>query len=61
MEDYIIPICIFVMTFVVVCVLYDCILSAHMEKRMRETWEFIDNMKDFVVAPEVEIPERVPF
>jgi len=30
-----------------------------MERRMLETWGFIDNMKDFIVEP--EIPERIPF
>lgn len=57
--EYIIPVCIFVITFVVVCVLYDCILGLRMERRLRETWNFIDNMKDFRVEP--EIPERIPF
>ena len=57
--EYIIPLCIFVTTFVFICILYDCILRARMEKRMLETWEFIDTMKDFVV--ETEIPERIPF
>ena len=60
MEDLIICICIFVTTFVVVCVLYDCILGYWMEKRLLETWAFINSMRDFVEeAP--EIPERIPF
>tara|TARA_B110000858_G_C17809931_1_gene480517 strand:- start:4360 stop:4542 length:183 start_codon:yes stop_codon:yes gene_type:complete len=59
--EYIIPICIFVTTFIVVCVLYDCILGYWMEKRLRETWAFINSMRDFVAAPEPEIPERIPF
>ena len=45
--EYIIPVCIFAVTFVVICVFYDCILRTRMERRMLETWEFIDNMKDF--------------
>jgi len=56
--DYIVPVCIFVVTFVTICVMYDCILRTRMEKRMIETWGFINNMKDFV---EPVTPERIPF
>jgi len=56
--DYIVPVCIFVVTFVTICVMYDCILRTRMEKRMIETWGIINNMKDFV---EPVTPERIPF
>ena len=60
MEDLIICICIFVTTFVFICIVYDFLLSRRMEKRLRETWAFIHSMRDFVEeAP--EIPERIPF
>ena len=39
-------------TFVVICILYDCILRSRMERRMLETWDFINNMKDFIAEPE---------
>lgn len=61
MDDYIIAISIFFCTFVVVCLVYDCILHSRMKRRMRETWNFINSMKDFMPAPEKEVPERVPF
>ena len=52
---------IFFCTFVVVCIVYDCILRSRMKRRMRETWEFINSMKVMITAPEEEVPERVPF
>lgn len=48
--EYIVPICIFVITFVVVCVMYDWLLRRRMRVRMIETWGVINNMKDFTVA-----------
>jgi hypothetical protein len=61
MDDYIVAISIFFCTFVVVCIVYDCILRSRMKRRMRETWEFINSMKVMITAPEEEVPERVPF
>ena len=60
MEDVVIPICIFVTTFVVICVIYDFLLGLRMKKRLRETWAFINSMGD-VVHQNQEIPERIPF
>lgn len=60
MEDYIVAGSIFLCTFVVVCIIFDCIMRSRLERRMRQTWDFIHNMKDFV-APETKIPDRVPF
>ena len=56
MEDYIIFASIFVCTFVIVCILYDCILRSRMEKRLRETWGFINR-----INAEPDVPERLPF
>ena len=61
MDSIIVPISIFTVTFVVVCIVYDFLLRTHMKKRMRETWDFIHNMGDFVHPPKVELPERIPF
>ena len=60
MEDVIIFICIFVTTFVVICVVYDFLLGHRMQRRLRETWAFINNMGDFVEETQ-DIPERIPF
>ena len=61
MESIIVPICIFTTTFVVVCIVYDILLRTRMDKRMRETWDFINNMGEFIQPIEVELPERIPF
>jgi len=61
MESIIVPICIFTITFFVVCIVYDLLLRTRMSKRMRETWDFINNMRDFVQPVEAELPERIPF
>ena len=61
MNDVIIFTSILFSTFVVVCIVYDCILRSRMKRRMREAWDFIHNMKDVITAPEEEVPERVPF
>ena len=55
-NDYIIACSIFVCTFGVVCIVYDCIMTSRLQLRMRETWDFIHSMTDVR-----ETPERVPF
>lgn len=61
MEDYIIFGSIFLCTFVIICVLYDCILRSRMKRRLHETWAFINSLTDVIPDPQQEIPERVPF
>ena len=61
MDDYIVVASIFFCTFVVVCVVYDCILRSRMKRRMLETLEFVNNLKVMITAPEEEVPERIPF
>ena len=61
MESTIVPVCIFTITFFVVCVCYDFLLGIRMNRRMRETKEFINSMGDFVQSREIELPERIPF
>ena len=56
MEDYIIFGSIFLCTFVIVCIAYDCILRSRMERRLRETWNFINR-----INAEPDIPQRVMF
>lgn len=53
--DYIVPVSIFISTFIVVCILYDFILFIRMQRRMDETIKFIASMKDF------ELETRIPF
>lgn len=53
--DYIVPVSIFISTFIVVCILYDVILFLRMQRRMDETMKFIVSMKDF------ELGTRIPF
>lgn len=57
MNDYIIAGSIFLCTFVIVCVVYDCMMTTRLERRMRETWNFIDSMQDF----DTKVPDRQPF
>lgn len=61
MNSYIILGSILVSTFVIVCILYDCILRSRMKRRLHETWAFIHSLTDFIPDSEQEIPERVPF
>ena len=64
MDDYIIAVSIFSCTFVIICVVYDCILRSRMKNRMSTTWAFIHGMKDFVVPKEpvmTETPNRIMF
>lgn len=60
MDDYIIFCSIFICTFVIVCILYDCIMQSRLDRRIRETWVFINNMNDFVEA-KTDLPQRKPF
>jgi hypothetical protein len=57
MNDYIIAGSIFLCTFVLVCVVYDCMMTSRLERRMREAWDFIDSMQDF----DTKVPDRQPF
>jgi len=61
MEATVVPVCIFTITFFVVCVCYDLLLGIRMNRRMRETEEFINSMGDFVQPQEIELPQRIPF
>lgn len=61
MESTIVPVCIFTITFFVVCVCYDFLMNIRMNRRMRETEEFINSMGDFIQPQEIELPQRIPF